>query len=238
MKLSLTLGILWMAVLTTSSCTSAEADTKTADPGRDSNVTVSGEVINGYRVLTFGSVDDLNLTVYRGDYVKFVLHEYPSEKTELLLKIPALNIETVLTETEDERPYFKMKATGEYAFTLGDLAGKIDVIELRRANYRELSAAEAVTVITEKAPLIVDVRTSREFAGGHLEGALLIPVQTFQRRLAELEKYKNQPILLYCATGNRSTVASKIILDGGYKDVMNLRYGIKGWIREGLPVTR
>jgi rhodanese-related sulfurtransferase len=64
----------------------------------------------------------------------------------------------------------------------------------------------------------------------------LIPLQDLQARAGELEQYQNQPILIYCATGNRSTTASKILLDKGYKDVMNLRMGIMGWASKGYNI--
>jgi rhodanese-related sulfurtransferase len=42
-------------------------------------------------------------------------------------------------------------------------------------------------------------------------------------------------ILIYCATGNRSTVASRILADLGFKRIYNLRYGVYDWARKGHP---
>jgi rhodanese-related sulfurtransferase len=58
---------------------------------------------------------------------------------------------------------------------------------------------------------------------------MLIPVQELQTRLKELSAYKHTDILIYCATGNRSTVASKILIDHGFKRIINMRYGIAQW---------
>ena len=221
-----------------SSCTTTDASSNTADSTLETELQISGQVVNGYRVLKLDTTDeDLHFTVYRGDYLKFALLNYESTNTELTLRIPTLNFETVLSETIDEKQFFKMKVAGEYDFTLGNKAGIINVIELREANYRELSSQEAATLIQDISPLIVDVRTPGEYARGHLENSVLIPLQQFQNRVGELEKYKNQPILLYCASGNRSTVASKILLNMKYKNVINLRYGIKGWKKDSLPVV-
>ena len=66
----------------------------------------------------------------------------------------------------------------------------------------------------------------------------MIPVRNLQTRLRELAPYKNQDILIYCATGNRSTVASKILIDNGFKRIYNMRYGISLWGRENYPVVR
>jgi rhodanese-related sulfurtransferase len=45
-------------------------------------------------------------------------------------------------------------------------------------------------------------------------------------------------VLIYCATGNRSTVAAKILIDNGFKRIFNLRRGISGWEQEKLPVVQ
>lgn len=45
-------------------------------------------------------------------------------------------------------------------------------------------------------------------------------------------------ILVYCATGNRSTVAAKILIDNGFKRIFNLRQGISGWERDKHPVVQ
>ena len=82
------------------------------------------------------------------------------------------------------------------------------------------------------------MRTGGEFAGGHLEGAVLIPVQELARRGGELAAHKQDPVLIYCATGNRSTVAAKMLVDAGFEQVINVRRGIKEWMREGLPVVK
>jgi rhodanese-related sulfurtransferase len=50
--------------------------------------------------------------------------------------------------------------------------------------------------------------------------------------------HAQRPILICCATGNRSTVAAKILIDRGVQRVYNLRPGIAGWERENLPVVR
>ena len=82
------------------------------------------------------------------------------------------------------------------------------------------------------------MRTQGEFNRGYIAGAVLLPLQQLQRRVGELDKYKNQPILIYCASGNRSTTASKILLDRGFKNIMNLRRGIHDWVRDGYLVVK
>lgn len=173
--------------------------------------------------------------MYRGDYIKFA---FDKSLKDPLLKIPALSIEQLLPENLAEAPYFKMKATGAYEFSLGHSTGVIKVVEYRQPSYTEVSSEKAAELIKKIDPLILDVRTPTEHRQGHLENSVLIPVQELQLRLKELAPYKDRDILIYCATGNRSTVASKILIDNNFKQIINLRYGIYEWHMKKFPIVR
>lgn len=67
---------------------------------------------------------------------------------------------------------------------------------------------------------IVDVRTEDEFADGAYPGAVNIPVGELQARMASLEP-KNLPVIVYCASGARSALASKMLKASGWVDVLN-----------------
>jgi rhodanese-related sulfurtransferase len=199
---------------------------------------VSGSLVGGYRILSIGKPPEglpLALTVYRGDYIKF---DFDDSISEPVLSVPALSIQERLPGTISEAPYFKMKTSGVFPFTLGELKGTITVVDFRQANYVEVSSREGSDLIQNIKPFVLDVRTEAEFKSGHLENAVLMPVQQLQARLKELEAYKDQNILIYCATGNRSTVASKIMIDSGFKRIYNMRYGISQWGRDNFPIVR
>lgn len=201
---------------------------------------ISGKVKGGYRALSLAPYGDpLELTVYRGDYIKFFLDDMGAEQSDYTFDLPELGINTTLSDTSTDQPYFKMKSTGAYPFTIGERTGVINVIELEQANYTELSSSQTWELLqSDEPPYLLDVRTLGEFYRGYIEGADLLPLQEMQLRLNELEKHKNHPMIIYCATGNRSTTASKILLDLGFKNIMNVRYGIVGWARDGYPIAR
>jgi phage shock protein E len=67
---------------------------------------------------------------------------------------------------------------------------------------------------------VVDVRSPAEFGMGHWEGAINIPVGDVPKRLAEFGP-TNQPIVVYCHSGNRSSRAQKLLQQAGYTDVTN-----------------
>jgi rhodanese-related sulfurtransferase len=194
----------------------------------------SGRIVDGYRVLTVPrDAGPRELTVYRGDYVKFHLE---GAQGETVLSIPGLAIDRRLPAGLSEAPFFKMEQTGVFAFALGDATGRLAVVEYRQQNYREVSAPEAAELIQTNRPLILDVRTPAEFGQVRLADALLIPVQELQRRWREVEGFRDRDILVYCATGNRSTVASKILIDNGFTRIHNMRRGIAEWRRGKYPI--
>ena len=69
-------------------------------------------------------------------------------------------------------------------------------------------------------PIIIDVRTPEEFVSGHVESAINIEWQDIT--LVENITNKDNQIFLYCRSGNRSQKATDILIDIGYKDVINL----------------
>lgn len=197
---------------------------------------VSGFLQDGLRVIPIQpSGADIDLTVYRGDYIKFQTD--PSLGSPLLF-IPDLNIRQILPADFRSAPFFKMTATGTFEYTLGPVKGSLTVIPFQEERYRELTTEQAVALIKTNPPLILDVRTTQEYAAGHLPGAVHIPLNQLQKRSKELAEFRDRPIVIYCATGNRSTVAAKILIDKGFERIANMRHGIVDWVRKKHPVVR
>lgn len=81
---------------------------------------------------------------------------------------------------------------------------------------------------------LVDVRTPEEFAAGHIEGAVNIPVQVLDQYISELPS--DQPIVVYCRSGNRSATAVDMITRAGYSNVYDIQGGTNAWSSQGLPL--
>ena len=91
-----------------------------------------------------------------------------------------------------------------------------------------------------KNPQIIDIRTPREYAAGHLKGAILInfydPQFAQNIEKAGLDKYR--PIFIYCRSGHRSANAINIFKKLGFKHIVNMVYGINEWNRLLLPIEK
>jgi len=196
---------------------------------------ISGKVEGGLRVLTIDpSATDEHYTIYRGDYVRLQL----TTGEGFTVDIPTRETVKQYPAPEGEKPYIKFPSAGSFPFTIGEVSGVIEALEYRATAYREVEGLDAAELIANLNPVILDVRTAGEFAGGHIEGAVLIPVQEIQRRVGELADHKGDPVFIYCRSGNRSTVAAKVLIDAGFNQVINLRRGISDWARHDLPVVK
>ena len=69
-------------------------------------------------------------------------------------------------------------------------------------------------------PVVVDVRTSSEYGGGHFQGALNIPVDKLEKNIKRIGN-KERPVIVYCASGSRSGRAKAILKAHGFLDVTN-----------------
>jgi rhodanese-related sulfurtransferase len=108
-----------------------------------------------------------------------------------------------------------------------------DVVE----NYGDISIQKAMKLIEEKPDLVIlDVRTIAEFEEGHIEGAINIPVDEIDSRLDDLSK--DDELLVYCRTGNRSGTSINILSDAGYTKIYHMHEGISVWIQQGHPVVQ
>ncbi len=95
---------------------------------------------------------------------------------------------------------------------------------------KNVSDEEAYTLLRENKELvIIDVRTKEEYDNGHIEGAKLVPVNILSMNLNELHKYKDKPVLVYCASGGRSPIAVDTLANNSFKNIYHLNRGIYSW---------
>ena len=101
-----------------------------------------------------------------------------------------------------------------------------------KPSYRQITADEAAQMMQEETGFVLlDVRTQEEYASGHIPGAICIPNETIgSEEIPELPD-KDQLILVYCRSGNRSKQASQKLAEQGYTNVVEFG-GINGWTGE------
>src|SRR4051812_42499674 len=99
---------------------------------------------------------------------------------------------------------------------------------IREVDPREVH--DAVQNGNGRAPLLVDVREQHEFEEGHIPGAVHVPRAHLESRIEGRAGDRSQPIVLYCASGQRSALAAHTMTDLlGYEDVASMTGGITLW---------
>ena len=101
--------------------------------------------------------------------------------------------------------------------------------ETAENSYKQISMDEAVTMMAEETDyIILDVRTPEEFAEKHIPNAINVPNETIgENEIPELPR-KDQMILVYCRSGNRSKQASEKLVKLGYTNIYEFG-GINDW---------
>ena len=95
--------------------------------------------------------------------------------------------------------------------------------------YRQIGMQEAIRIMNEETGyIILDVRRVDEFAAGHIPGAINIPNESIGTDAIPELPDKDQLILVYCRSGNRSKQASKKLVDLGYTNIVEFG-GILDW---------
>lgn len=95
---------------------------------------------------------------------------------------------------------------------------------------KDISIDESKKLINDgEVTLILDVRNEDEFAEGHLKNAIQIPVKELKENLNDIEKFKDELVLVYCRSGKRSAEAVDILKENGFKNLVHMKDGISKW---------
>ena len=113
------------------------------------------------------------------------------------------------------------------------------IIQNKISKVKNITPAEAVTLMNKENAVVVDIRSVEDFKKGHLLGSINIPVAKIDKgSFSSIEKDKNSPIIMVCDSGTRSSGAAKKLVAAGFENVSNLATGINGWTSASFPTTK
>lgn len=98
---------------------------------------------------------------------------------------------------------------------------------LSQADGRDISVEQALKDWQNKSAIILDVRTSAEYAAGHIPGAKLIPLDELPKRINEVPT--DTKVYVICRSGNRSNQAVGLLREKGYSNTYNILSGMNAW---------
>lgn len=108
----------------------------------------------------------------------------------------------------------------------------------RMRGINEVNCAEALQLINHKNALILDVREESEYKSGHILNAKWIPLGRLADRLGELERHREQAIVVVCRSGQRSASACATLVKKGFTQAHNLSGGVNAWQKSNLPLEK
>ena len=120
---------------------------------------------------------------------------------------------------------------------LAAISGGMLLLQTMRGGGNNISVADATLKLNREDALIIDVRETHEWDRGHIPNARHIALGQLGKRMQEIEKFKSRPVIVVCASGNRSSSACGTLKRAGFEQVFNLSGGIGAWSEANLPVT-
>jgi rhodanese-related sulfurtransferase len=97
---------------------------------------------------------------------------------------------------------------------------------LSRLGIKQISPKE---LDQKKGIMLLDVRVNKEYAQGHIPGAVHVPLSEIGDKIKKLKKDKE--VVVYCQNGSRSVWAIKRLMGMGFKNLWNLKGGYNAWKR-------
>lgn len=94
----------------------------------------------------------------------------------------------------------------------------------------------AERLASDDPPLVLDVRSNGEWKGGHIPGAVHIPIDEFSERRGEVPK--DRDVVVHCQVAPRARKAEKMLIMIGHERVFHLDGGFRGWSAAGLEVEK
>ena len=103
---------------------------------------------------------------------------------------------------------------------------------------RSLSTGELTGLVNKDAGVVIDIRAAKDYAAGHIVGALNIPQDKFAARIGELEKHKaNKTLIVVDNMGQHAGAVCRDLLKAGFT-AAKLSGGVSSWKADNLPLVK
>lgn len=111
------------------------------------------------------------------------------------------------------------------------------ITESRRGGM-SISPLAVVNLVNKQDAKVIDVRPASDYESGHITGSINIPYTEVNSRLEELEKFKDNPIVLVCAIGQHAGTIGRQLHSKGFQSVYRLSGGIGNWQADKMPLVK
>jgi rhodanese-related sulfurtransferase len=119
----------------------------------------------------------------------------------------------------------------------GHNPGFLKLVNDAKSRVKEVNI-EQYKAMPREGHILIDVREDNEWSAGHAAGAVHLSKGTIERDVETQIPDKSTTLVLYCGGGFRSALAGDALRQMGYKNVISLDGGWRGWNQAGLPVEK
>ncbi|MFJ3482641.1 rhodanese-like domain-containing protein [Pseudomonas sp. NPDC090202] len=102
---------------------------------------------------------------------------------------------------------------------------------------KSLSTGQLTAMVNNDSAVVIDVRAKKDYATGHIVGALNFPQDKLMSRTSELEKYKSKTLIIVDAAGQHAGHSASELLKAGFT-AAKLSGGISSWRADNLPLVK
>ncbi len=103
---------------------------------------------------------------------------------------------------------------------------------------RAIGTLEATRLMNQGNTLVMDVRDPAEFAAGRIPKSKNVPLPELEKRMGEVNRFKEKPVIVTAGPGNRESRAMRALKAAGFSQIYSLKGGVNAWREAGLPVEK
>ena len=112
-------------------------------------------------------------------------------------------------------------------------------IKMKLSPIKQLSPQELTFLVNRENGVVIDIRAEKEFKTSHIIDSVNFSNEKINsNEFVSLEKYKDRPIIVVCATGMTASKASTLLFKSGFTNVSLLKGGLNSWISANLPLAK
>jgi rhodanese-related sulfurtransferase len=113
-----------------------------------------------------------------------------------------------------------------------------EIARLTGAGGAQIGTLEATRLMNQGGTLVLDIREAPDYATGHLPKARHIPLSQLSKRVDEIVRFKDKPVIVTCRNGAKAAGAARVLKQAGFSKVLALRGGVDAWQQASLPVEK
>jgi rhodanese-related sulfurtransferase len=118
------------------------------------------------------------------------------------------------------------------------VVGVMLVLSLTPGVGKNIAPQQLTDLVNRDDAVVLDIRPAPEFAKGHIVGAVNVPMSKLSQTTADLDRYKERPIIVVCASGVTAVNACKLLQKGGFTKLFRLNNGMQAWLADNLPTSK